>query len=100
MAQAAGRLRLLLEPAEPIGVLRIRRRKDLDRDVALQPPVARPVNLAHASCPDGRKDLIGPELRSGLQRHADSIGRGYNSRRSLSRRSARAAGRSESAPYS
>ena len=59
--QSAGRLGLLLEPPQPIGVLRVRRRQHLHRDVALQPLVPRPVNLPHPASADGRHDLVRAE---------------------------------------
>ena len=47
MVQSACRLRLVLEAAKPIGILRNVAGQDFDRDVALQPLVSRPVDLSH-----------------------------------------------------
>ena len=44
------------------GVLREARRQDLDRDLAPEPRVLRPVDLAHPSGADRREDLVGAEL--------------------------------------
>src|SRR5690242_2463252 len=62
MVETARRLRLLLEAAQPVGIAREDRRKHLDRDVALQPRVARPVDLPHPARADRREDLVGAEL--------------------------------------
>ncbi len=69
MVQRPGRLGFLLEALQAIRVLRKRRRQHLDRDVALEPLVARPIDLAHPSGADRREDLIGTELRSGDECH-------------------------------
>src|SRR5215468_3440418 len=69
MIQGSGRLGLLLEALQPVGVLRERRRQHLDRDVALQTLVARPVDLTHPACAERRGDLVGPELRAGDESH-------------------------------
>ncbi len=45
-------------------------RQDLDRHRSLEPRVPSLVNLAHASRPDGRKNLIRAESRTGVQSHA------------------------------
>lgn len=42
-----------------IGVTGKQRRQDLDRNLAVQPLVARPVDLAHAPGANRRDDLIG-----------------------------------------
>src|SRR5262245_16993341 len=69
MVQSSGRLGLLLEALQPVGVLRKRRRQHLDRDVALQTLVARPVNLSHPARAERRGDLVRSELRSGGKSH-------------------------------
>ena len=69
VVEAPGGLRLLLEAAHPVGVRGERRRQDLDRDLALEPLVARAVDLAHPSGADRREDLVGTEPRSGRQGH-------------------------------
>jgi hypothetical protein len=61
--------RLLLEPAEPVRVVGHRRRQDLDGHVALQPRVARAVDLAHSARPERGADLVRSEPCSGGKRH-------------------------------
>ena len=46
-------------------------RQDLDRDVAREPRVARPVHLAHAARAEGPDDLVGGEPRPGGQGHRE-----------------------------
>ena len=41
----------------------------LERDVAMEPRVARPVNLAHAAPPDRRDDLVGANAHPRCERH-------------------------------
>src|SRR5215472_533545 len=55
--------------AEPLG-------RNLDRDFAPQPRVARAVDFAHATGADGRKNLIGAQTSPNRQAHTswnDSI---------------------------
>ena len=85
VVQRPGRLRLELEAAEAVRVLRVRGRKDLDRDVALKPLVARAINLSHSSRPEWREDLVGAETGAGGQRHG-SLTRFYPWRGSLTGR--------------
>src|ERR1700729_265746 len=47
MVQSRGRLRLLLETPQPIGILRDKGRQYLDRDFTFQNRVASAINLAH-----------------------------------------------------
>ena len=67
-----GRLRLLLEAAKPVRVLRERRGQDLDRDLAPEPRILRPVDLTHPSGADLAEDLVGAELGAGRQSHRAS----------------------------
>ena len=66
---APAALRLLLEAPQALGVGENAAGKDLDRHVAAEPRVPRPIHLAHASGADRREDLVGTELRSDRQRH-------------------------------
>ena len=59
--------RLLLEAAEPLGIGGERRREHLDRDLALEPRVARAIDLAHPPRPDRRKDLVRTPLLSDIE---------------------------------
>ena len=68
MGERRGRLRLALEPPKALGVLGELRRQHLDRDVAAEAGVARPVHLAHAARADRGDDLIGAEAITGLHR--------------------------------
>ena len=49
MIQRGQHLRFALESREPVGISRERLGQDLDRDVAIQPRVARAIDLAHAA---------------------------------------------------
>ena len=67
MRQRRDRLGFALEPRQRVRILRHRVRKHLDRDVPVELPVARPVNLSHAPRAQRREDLVGPEARSSCQ---------------------------------
>ena len=58
MIQRGEHPRLALEAREPIGMARERARQDLDRDVAPELGVARPVHLAHAARAEQRVQVI------------------------------------------
>ena len=49
------------------------RRQDLDRDGAVEPRVARLVDLAHAAGAERRDDLVGAEARAGLDGHRGKL---------------------------
>ena len=53
--------RLLLEAAQAVGVRGERRRQDLDRHVAAQPRILRPVDLSHPARAERREDLVGAQ---------------------------------------
>ena len=53
-------LRLALEPREPVRIGRERLGQHLDRDVAVQPRVARAIDLAHPAGADGDRISYGP----------------------------------------
>jgi hypothetical protein len=63
MIQRRNRLRLMLEA---FGELR---RRNLDRDVAPQARVVRPVNLSHSTGAERREDFIRAESGSGCEAH-------------------------------
>jgi len=71
MVQDAGGFRLLLEAAEPVRVLRKRRRQHLDRDLSSEPWILRPVDLTHPSGADLAEDLVRTEPLAGRERHSD-----------------------------
>ena len=54
-----------LEPRQPIGILRERRRQHFDRDESIETGVARFVDFAHAARADGGHDLVRAEAGSG-----------------------------------
>ena len=58
MVQRGEHLRLALEPRQPLGVGDERLGQDLDRDVAVEPRVARAIHLAHAAGAEGGEDLV------------------------------------------
>ena len=62
-------LRLALEALAELRVDGEMRRQHLDRDRALEPRVARPVDLAHPARADRRDDLVGAEPSAGTERH-------------------------------
>ena len=58
--------RLALEPRERAGIRRELRGEDLDGDVAIEPRIARAIDLAHAARADGGDDLVVPEAGAGV----------------------------------
>ena len=54
-------LRFACEACHAIGILGHGRRQDLEGDLASQPRVARPVDLAHPTGAERRQDLVRPE---------------------------------------
>ena len=61
MIQRRERLRLALEPRQAVGVRRERVRQDLDRDLAAERRVRRPIHLPHAAFADRRGDFVDAE---------------------------------------
>src|SRR5262249_10573441 len=57
------------EPGEPLGVPRHRIGKHLDRDLAMQLRVFRPVDLAHPSRAERRENFVRAEFRPGGECH-------------------------------
>src|SRR5687767_6289229 len=58
MTERGEDLRLALEARQAVGIERERVRDDLERHVAVQPRVARPVNLAHAAGAERADDFV------------------------------------------
>jgi len=87
MIERREHLRLAAEPCDALGVLRECSGQDLDRDVAVELRVPRPVHLPHATSADWRVDLVWPQTRSACQAH-----RAGNFRFNASRRGATLAG--------
>ena len=72
MRERGDRLRLALEARAARSASRARRcGQHLDRDVAAEPRVARPVDLAHAAGAERRHDLVGAEPVAGREAHRD-----------------------------
>ena len=69
MIQGGEHFRFALEARQPIGVGGERGRQDLDRDLALELRVGRPIHLAHAAFADRRGDVVDAEARAGSQGH-------------------------------
>ena len=65
MRERGDRLRLPLEAPRNSGVGGERRRQNLDRDVAIEPRVARPVDFAHPARAERRHDLVRAEPCAG-----------------------------------
>jgi hypothetical protein len=64
VVQGARRLSFLLEAAQAIAIGRIRGGQDLDRDLAPQAIVPRPVDLPHSAGAERRQDFVGTEART------------------------------------
>ena len=64
MVELGEQLRLALEPRQPLRVLCERRRQHLDRHLALEPGVGRPVDLPHSAFANFGGDLVAADLRS------------------------------------
>ena len=73
MRERGDGLGLALESGERFGVAGELVGQDLDRDVALQPRVARPVDLAHPARAERGEDLVGAEAGTGRQGHSAHI---------------------------
>ena len=69
MRQRRDRLRLALEPRQRVGIRGERLRQHLDRDVALELRVPRPVDLPHPARAERREDLVGTEASPGWECH-------------------------------
>ena len=73
---AATVLRLALEAAHAArGSDAVRLGQDLERDVAVEPRVARAVDLAHAARAEGRDDLVRAEAGPLRETHVSVLGR-------------------------
>ena len=67
MIEGGQRFRFALKAREPAGIGRERRWQDLDRDLALEARVGRPIHLPHPAFPDRRRDVVDAEARAGSQ---------------------------------
>jgi hypothetical protein len=73
MAQRGQHLRFALEAREAFGVRCEGVGKNLQRDVATQPPVARAIDLTHAPGAQRARHLVGAEPRPDLQGHSRGL---------------------------
>jgi len=70
-----------LESGAPARILRHRRRQNLERHLASETRIFRPVDLAHPAFADGADDFVWSEARSCLEGHrGDYINGGASSR--------------------
>ena len=69
MIQRREGLGLALESRQALGVGGEGRRKDLDRDVAVEPPVVRAVDFSHAASTQWRDDFVRTQATARRQRH-------------------------------
>ena len=69
MIQRRERLRLALEPRQALGVRGERVGQDLDRDLAAERRVRRPIDLPHPAFADLRGDFVDAEARAGSEGH-------------------------------
>ena len=67
MIERREHLRLALESRDAIGIGGEEFGQNLDRDVAVQPRIARPIHLAHAACAEGGNDLVRAESRAAVR---------------------------------
>jgi hypothetical protein len=67
MVQGREHFRFTLKPRDPIVVSGEQRRQDLDRDLAFEPGVGRPIDLAHAPFADLGGDLVDAETGAGRE---------------------------------
>ena len=74
MAELRDGPRLTLAARAPRGVVHHAGRQHLDRDVAVQPRIVRPVDLAHPAGAEQAHDFVGTKSRAGTNRH----GSGWN----------------------
>jgi hypothetical protein len=66
MVERGERLCLACKARQAIRISRERCRQDLDRGVAIQPRVARAIDLAHAAGANRRQDFVRADERTGL----------------------------------
>ena len=66
MVERCQRARLALESRDGIGVGRNARRHNLDRHVASEAHITRPVDFPHAAGPEQRDNLVSADTRAGL----------------------------------
>ena len=81
MVQRGEQLRLALEAGEAVWIDSEEFGQDLQRDVAIEPRVARAIHLAHATRADQGDDFVGAEPGAGGYRHRRGVPRIIGQRR-------------------
>jgi len=69
MGERRDGLRLPLEPRMRGRIRSERRRQNLDGDLAMQPGIVCPIDLAHPTGAERRQDFVGAQPGTGGQRH-------------------------------
>ncbi len=67
MREGGNGLRLLLEPAQAVGISSERRRNQFDRDITFEPGVAGLIDLPHTASADECDDFIRTHGRTGQE---------------------------------
>ena len=67
MAEGREHLGLALKPRHAVGIAGKGLGQDLDRHVALELEIARPVHLAHTTGPERREDFVWAETGAGAE---------------------------------
>jgi hypothetical protein len=73
MIQRGCGTRLLGEPLQTISIRGEQGWQNLERDLAVQSPIERGIDLAHSARTDRGSNLVRAKSCTGLQRHARSI---------------------------
>jgi hypothetical protein len=73
IVERRNRPRLLLETLTRLRIRGERPGQDLDGDCAIEPCIARPIHLAHATFADGTDDFIGAESGARIEGHVHCI---------------------------
>ena len=73
MGEGGDSLRLALEARERVRIVGGARRQDLQGDVAIEPGVPRPVDLAHPARAQKRGDLVATKELAGREGHRTAI---------------------------
>ena len=69
VVQARDRPGFAIKPFPALGIIGHTMRQDLDRDDAIQPRVARAIDLAHAAGAEGGLNFVWAEVRARLNGH-------------------------------
>jgi hypothetical protein len=48
-------------------------RQHLDRDVAVEAPIARAIHLTHPACPERSENLVGSDAGAGSETHTSEV---------------------------